>query len=75
MSKRYGSCPNPECKSTDIEVGWVLRNGEDGEPFMFCVACHLKGPVAKTRPEAERLWNLIPRPIVVREPARGGDAC
>lgn len=61
MSKRYRSCPNPECKSTNIEVGWVLNSGREGEPFMFCVGCHLQGPKAKTRAEAERLWSIMPR--------------
>ncbi len=62
-------CPNPECKSEDLRIDFSvyvrtkMRGGNFRLYWQECLSdtCGAKGPRAKTRAEAERLWNLLPR--------------
>lgn len=56
MSEEILPCPNPECR------GECCDQESGGRIWWFCLAhCGYSGPMAKTRKEATRLHNSMPR--------------
>lgn len=76
MSNEPKPCPNPKCKSEDVEAAYPDR----GRSWVFCGDCGMRGPSVKcdnvdddvevTMTNAEAAWNALPRegePVVTPE--------
>lgn len=76
MAERLEPCPNPECKSTNVEFYRFMQTAASDLKYVRCLDCEMHGPIASPS-EAERLWNefmrepgpprYIERPLSPRE--------